>query len=235
VLYKRAILVERGRFRPVTRLNIDMLERAQAMFVQEPQVQGEEVVVMAEMTLKSLADDGGSIDHRDFLDRVDTLSALGKTVLISNYGEYYRLAGYFARYTKKMIGVAMGVPSLRELFEDKYYADLEGGILESFGRLFKNALKLYVHPFKDPKSGAVITAGSLQVAPHLRHLHAYLFENLNIEAIRDYESRYLATYSADVLTRIRSGDPGFAEVVPEAVARLIMERRLFGWPGIASP
>lgn len=229
VLYKKAILVERGRFRPVTRLNIDMLERAQAMFVQEAQVQGEEIVVLAEMTLKTLADDGGSIDHRDFLDRVDTLSALGKTVLISNYGEFYRLAGYFARYTKKMVGLAMGVPTLRELFEEKYYANLEGGILESFGRLFQNALKLYVHPFKDPKSGAVITAGGLQVAPHLRHLYSHLLENLFIEGIRDFDQRYLSIYAADVLDRIRASDPGFANMVPAEVAQLIQERKLFGW------
>ncbi len=231
VLYKKAILVERGRFRPVTRVNLDMLERAQAMFVQEPQVQGEEIVVLAEMTLKSLADDGGSIDHGDFLDRVDTLGALGKTVLISNYGEYYRLAGYFGRYTKKMIGIAMGVPSLRELFEDKYYADLEGGILESFGRLFKNALKLYVYPFQDPKTGAVITASGLQVAPHLRHLYSHLIENLFIEGIRDFNERCLPIYTADVLARIRAGDAGFGSMVPAEVARLIQERRLFGWPG----
>src|SRR6185369_118286 len=172
VLYKKPILVERGSFRPVTRVTLDMLECAQAQFVQEPGVQGEEIVVLMEMTLKNLTTVAG-IDHRDFLDRADLLGALGKTVLISNYGEFYRLAAYFFRNTKKMIGIAMGVPTLREIFEEKYYADLEGGILESFGRLFKNALKLYIYPLKDP-TGAVITARNLSVAPNLQHLYAYL-------------------------------------------------------------
>src|SRR5204863_242615 len=166
ILYKKPILVERGSFRPVTKVTVDMLECAQAQFVQEPQVQGEEIVVLMEMTLKNLTD-SGVIDHKDFLDRVDLLGSLGKTVLISNYGEFYRLAAYLFRYTKKMIAVAMGVPTLKELFEEKYYTDLEGGILESFGRLFKNALKLYVYPYKDPTTGAVITAENLRVAPNL--------------------------------------------------------------------
>src|SRR5206468_9495027 len=132
---------------------------------QEPQVQVEQIVVLMEMTLKNLTD-SGVIDHKDFLDRVDLISSLGKTVLISNYGEYYRLAAYLFRYTKKMIGVVMGVPTLRELFEEKYYSDLEGGILESFGRLFKNSLKLYAYPLRDPVSSALITAENLRVAPN---------------------------------------------------------------------
>ncbi len=184
--YKKCILVERGSFRPVTKVTLDMLRCAQAMFIQEPNVQGEDVLTLMEMTLRNLTD-GDKIDHRDFLDRVDILAALGKTVLISNFGEYHRLAAYFFRYTRKMIGIAMGVPTLKELFDEKYYSDLSGGILESFGRMFKNDLKLYVYPLLDTKTGALITSGNLRVAPNLRHLHAYLVENRFIEGLRDYD------------------------------------------------
>src|SRR2546423_1238812 len=228
ILYKKPILVERGSFRPVTKVTLDMLECAQAQFIQEPQVQGEQIVVLMEMTLKNLTD-SGVIDHKDFLDRVDLLGSLGKTVLISNYGEFYRLAAYLFRYTKKMIGVAMGVPTLKELFEEKYYSDLEGGILESFGRLFKNALKLYVYPFRDPLTGSVITAGNLRVAPNLRHLYAYLMENLFIQGLRDINESCLPIFSRDVLARIRKGDSGWEQMVPPQVAALIKERKLFGW------
>ena len=227
ILYKKAILVERGSFRPVTKLTLDMLECAQAQFIQEPQVQGEQIVVLMEMTLKNLTD-SGVIDHKDFLDRVDLLSSLGKTVLISNYAEFHRLAAYLFRYTKKMIGVAMGVPTLRELFEEKYYTDLEGGILESFGRLFKNALKLYVYPYRDPVTNSVITAGNLRVAPNLRHLYAYLVENLLIQGLRDVDEKCLPIFSRDVLSRIRKGDPGWENLVPPQAAALIKERKLFG-------
>jgi hypothetical protein len=228
VLYKKAILVERGSFRPVTKVTLDMLECAQALFVQEPQVQGEPLVVLMEMTLKNLTE-GGVIDNRDFLDRVDLLGSLGKTVLISNYGEYYRLAAYLFRYTKKMIGVVMGVPTLREIFEEKYYADLEGGILESFGRLFKNALKLYAYPLKDPATGALITAENLRVAPNLRHLYAYMLENLYIQGLRGYQESCLPIFSRDVLANIRKADKAWEAMVPSQVAALIKERKLFGF------
>jgi len=232
-LHKKCILVERGSFRPVTHVAMDMLNCASGMFVQEPRVQGEDVVVLAEMTLKNLTEGDHIVDHRDFLARVDILSAMGRSVLISNYFEYYRLAGYLFLYTKKMIGMAMGVPSLREVFDEKYYHHLEGGILESFGRLFKNDLKLYVYPLKDEKSGALITAGNLRVAPHLRHLYAYLVENRLIESIRDYNEAYLPIFSPDVLAKIRSGDATWEKDVPPVVARIIKERQLFNY-GAAS-
>lgn len=226
VLHKKCILVERGSFRPVTKLTIDMLECATAQFVQEPNVQGEDVVVLMEMTLKNLID-GDKIDHKDFLDRVDILGALGKTVLISNYLEYHRLAAYLFLNTKKMIGIAMGLPSLRDIFDEQYYNDLDGGILESFGRLFKNDLKLYVYPLKEPKSGALITAGNLLVAPNLRHLYSYLLENRFIEPMRDFNEKCLPIFSRDVLTKIRCGDPSWEAMVPAQVAQMILDRKLF--------
>jgi hypothetical protein len=204
-----------------------MLACAQALFVQEPKVQGEDVVVLMEMTMRNLTTESG-IDHKDFLERVDILAALGKTVLISNFGEYHRLAAYLFRYTKKMIGIAMGVPSLKEIFDEKYYADLEGGILESFGRLFKNDLKLYVYPLQDPKTKSLITAANLQVAPHLRHLHSYLIENRFIEGLRDFNEKCLPIFSRQVLGKIQDGDSSWEEMVPPQVAQMIKERKLFG-------
>src|SRR5437773_465883 len=229
VLYKKPILVERGSFRPVTKVTIDMLNCAQAQFVQEPQAQGEEIIVLMEMTLRNLTGDGGVIDHKDFLDRVDLLGSLGKTVLISNYARYFRLASYLSRYTKKMIGIAMGVPSLREIFEEKYYTDLEGGILEAVGRLFKNDLRLYVYPAQDPATGSIITAGNLRVAPHLRHLYSYLLENHFIQSIQDYNEAFLPIFSREVLAKIRASDSAWEIMVPPQVAHIIKQRTLFGY------
>jgi len=180
------------------------------------------------MTLSNLTD-AGEINHQDFLDRVDILGTLGKTVLISNYGAYFRLASYLFRYTKKNIGIVMGVPSLREIFDEKYYCDLEGGILESFGRLFKNDLRLYVYPLRDTATGSIITARNVRVAPHIQHLYQYLMENNYIQAIRDYRPDYLPIFSRSVLSMIKSGTRDWEEMVPKQVASIIKERKLLGY------
>lgn len=226
-LYKKSILVERGSFRPVTKITVDMLRYAQAQFIQEPNVSGNNLVVLMEMTLKNLSTEG-KIDHQDFLDRVDMLATLGNPVLISNYGEFHRLAAYLHRFTRNPVGFVMGIPTLKELFEERYYSELSGGILESFGRMFKNDLKLYVYPFKDPTSGAIITAGNLRVAPHLRHLYLYLMENFFIQPMRDVNEANMLILSRTVLRMLQDGEAGWEEMVPGQVAALIKERKLLG-------
>jgi hypothetical protein len=229
-LYKKSILVERGSFRPITKVTVDMLRYAQAQFIQEPNVDSKNLVVLMEMTLKNLSAEG-KIDHQDFLDRVDMLATLGNPVLISNYGEFHRLAAYLHRFTKCPIGFVMGIPTLRELFEEKYYSELSGGILESFGRMFKNDLKLYVYPFKEPESSAVITAGNLRVAPHLRHLYLYLMENFYIQGLRDVNEANMSILSRNVLRMLQANEPGWEQMVPDRVGALIKERRLLGFGG----
>jgi hypothetical protein len=231
VLYKKAVLVERGSFRPITNTTLDMLERAHEQFLQDPAMKAEEPVVLMEMTLRNLSS-GTAIDHKDFLARVDILSALGKMVLISNFGRYYRLAAYLARYTHKLTGIVLGVPSLQEIFDEKFYTDLEGGLLESLGRLFKSEVKLYVYPWRNPTSGEIVTAETMEVAPNLKHLYAHLLENHCIEPIRNHNVDYLPIYSREVLARLQSGDSCWEKLVPRPIVELIKKNQLFGYrPG----
>src|SRR6184192_1039179 len=178
VFYKKAILVERGSFRPVTYATNDMLDGARRKFLQESACAESEVLVLMEMTLENLLAEG-QLNHADFLARVDILGALGRAVLISKFGEYYRLSGYLTRYTSKMVGLVMGVPSLMEIFDEKYYLNLEGGILEALGRMFKGALKLYVYPMIDERTGRVITAHEIEVAPNLRSLFRFILDTIS--------------------------------------------------------
>ncbi|MBV8556301.1 MAG: hypothetical protein JO116_12125 [Planctomycetaceae bacterium] len=226
--HKRPILMLRGSFRPVTNLTVDMLNRALAQFEQEPANLHEDIVVVTEITLNNLLA-GNAIDNRDFLDRVDLLRTLGYPVLISNFGEFYRLANYLQRHTSKLIGLVMGVPILRQIFEEKYYTDLAGGILESFGRLFKNDLKLYVYPHLDPGTGEITTTDNLQMAPKLQHLYNYLVENQHIRPIRDYKPEFLSILSRDVYRRMQEGDPTWVHQVPPGVALLICQDHLLGY------
>lgn len=228
VLYKKPILVERGSFRPLTHVNVDMLRAAHDKFLNETDVDAEQVVSLAEITMRNLQANG-QIDLRDFLARVDVLAACGMTVLISDYFEYYRLAAYLARYTKKRIGITMGAASLIELFDEKYYTKLDGGILESFGRLFKNDLKLYIYPLLDSQTGSLTTVDNLPIAAEIRKLYQHLVEKGCIEQLDAYDPQHLGTFSREVLRQIQAGEPGWVEHVPPAVAELIQLRGFFGY------
>ena len=228
ILHKKAILIERGSFRPVTYATNDMLDGARRQFLKESGCSEKDLLVLMEMTLENLLSEG-QLNHADFLARVDILGALGRTVLISKFGEYYKLAGYLSRYTNRMIGLVMGVPSLIEIFDEKYYLNLEGGILEALGRMFKHGLKLYVYPMIDEKTGKITTATQVEVAPNLRSLFQYLIDNRHIEEIGDYQKDFLRIYPPAVLAKLKAGDGSWEEMVPPEVVQIIKEREFFGY------
>ncbi len=229
-LYKKAVLVERSRFRPPTHLNMNLLDRAQTTFCKDAGIGADELIVLSEMTLHNLVS-GEDIDAADYLHRAEILCALGKHVMISDCGAFYRLAEYLFRHTRRPVGVVMGVPTLRQVFDEKYYEDLEGGILESFGRMFRHDLRLYAGPALGADGDSEVTVHNLDIPPHLGHLYQHLLENGYIRELDGIRREYLSIFSHDVLDKIRDGDPGWMDMVPEAVARIIRDRQLFRYAG----
>ncbi len=224
--YKKPLLIERGSFRPVTVVTNDMLDGARTLFEMEPGVQERKPEILMEITMKNLLE-GGGLDLPDFMDRVDMLGALGRTVLISNYGEYYRLVNYLMIYTEGPIGLPMGIPGLAEIFNERHYEELEGGILEALGRLFKKNVRLYVYPFLGP-GGELVTCENFRTPPGLEHLYAYLRESGSIVPITSFNRSNLHVRSPEVLKLIAEGNSMWESMVPPEVVPIIKERGLFG-------
>jgi len=234
VLRKRPILVERGSFRPVTKVNIDMIKSAYERFSSEPEVEPGQVVELMEITMKNLLATG-KIDLNDFLARADVLAAAGKTVLISDYFEYYRLAAYLTRYTTQPIAVTMGIASLQDLFMEQYYAGLEGGILEAFGKLFTKDLRIYVYPLKDPATGQLSTVQNVKMPGDLHSLYCYLVERGRIKQLDNFDESVLHIFSRDVLRRIKDNDASWETMVPPEIAQVIKDRHFFGYREAETP
>lgn len=228
VLHRKPVLVERGRFRPVTYVNLDLAAAALKAFEAAGDVAPGETVSIMEITMRNLLADG-EVDLADFLSRADVLATTGHTVMISDFAEYHRLAAYLFRYTSRRIGLAMGAPNLCEIFDERYYRDLEGGILESFGRLFKNNLKLYIYPYLDPRTKRLVTIDEIEVPAALRRLYGYLIDRRCIVQLTDINRAYLDIRSHEVLGKIGRRSREWEAMVPPAVAAAIKERRLFGY------
>jgi hypothetical protein len=228
LLYKKNILTIRGSFRPVTKVNFDMILKGYNKFITEARVDKDNLQVLFEITLSNLKADG-EIDEQDFVDRADILCSLGQTVLISNYQEYYKLVDYFSNYTKSRAGLIMGVNNLIELFNEKYYRNLKGGILEAFGILFTRDLKIYLYPVKESDSSELITSKNFPVHPRLKPLYDYLLFNGRIVDIEDYDPEVLHISSREVLNMIKDGNPEWEAMVPNFVDVIIKENGLFGY------
>ena len=224
VLYKKNILAIRGSFRPVTKVNIDMIKNGYNKFILENRVCKEDLQVLFEITLSNLSSEG-EIDEQDFLDRADILCSLGQTVLISNYQRYYKLLDYFSRFTKKRMGIIMGVPNLKQIFEEKYYRHLSGGILEAFGRMFNRDLKIYLYPYQKQKDGEITNSKNINIHPRFRSLYDYLIFNQRIIDI-EYDPKVLNIFSPVVLRMIKNGISGWEDMVPAYVDNVIKQKKI---------
>ncbi|MEJ6791268.1 MAG: TonB-dependent receptor [Lacinutrix sp.] len=226
VLYKRNILTLRGSFRPVTKVNMDMYKKSLDMFLKENKVDEEKTQVIFEITLSNLRAEG-EIDEQDFMDRAKLLCSLGQTVLISNFQEYYKLVEYFSQYSKARMGLAMGVNNLIDIFDEKYYRQLSGGILEAFGKLFFKDLRVYLYPMEN-EDGTLTTSDNLKVYPRMKELYKFFKYNGKVVDITDYDPETLTIFSRKVLSMIAKGEDGWQGMLPEGVSKLIMEKSLFG-------
>lgn len=227
-LYQKNVLALRGRFRPVTKVNMDIYENALNLFLQEDGVTSENTLSIFEMTLNDLRSEG-KIDERDFMDRAELLGALGQTVLISNFTEYYKLVNYLRRYTPLKKGLGMGVDNLVYIFDEDYYQELPGGILEAFGNLFVDELKVYLYPFKSRMSGEITDSNNLKVQKNLHELYKYFKHNGKFMDIKNFHAEYLDIFSREVLRMIAEGKEGWEDMLPADVSRIIKERKLFGY------
>lgn len=231
-LYKKNVLVLRGRFRPVTHVNVDMLLASRRHFKREPDVDKSRMVVLTELTLNDLSSDG-QIDEKDFLHRAEIICSLGQTVLVSNYFEYYRLVEYLSKITKgKKIGLVLGIYALQKVFEEKTYENIRGGILESFASLFGTNVKLYIYPSLRMGSDQLFTLADFEkeLPTNLRSLFRYLMDNNKLEDIRNANVSNLHIISDNVLAMIRKGQEGWEKFVPSKVEEAIKENGLFDYP-----
>lgn len=233
LLYKKNIFAIRGSFRPFMNVNMDMFKGGLEIFKQEVDVRTDNTEILFEITLSNLIASGfeGELNERDFLDRADIIGSLGYNVIISNFSEYYKLVDYFSKFTRNQtkIGLAMGVNNLVEIFNEQYYADLPGGIMEAFGKLFKKNVKVYLYPYLDKEKDILLTSKNLQVSDSVHELYKYFLYNGRIQDILNYNKSYLDSYSRRILEKIAEAEDGWENECPEGVADMIKDRGMFGY------
>jgi hypothetical protein len=228
VLYKKNILALRGSFRPVTKVNMDMFEQSKRMFLQENKVDESKTQIIFEITLSNLSAEG-KINERDFLDRAELLCSLGQNVMITSFQQYFKLVEYLSEFTKERMALAMGVHNMIQIFDEKYYRDVSGGILEAFGKLFYRDLKVYMYPYHDQENDDYITSENLKVHPRMKELYKYFKNNGKVLDINDFDKDILDIFSRTVLKMIMNGEKGWESMLPEGIAETIKQKRLFGY------
>ena len=237
MLYKMNVLAFRGSFRPVTLVMSDMMRKSYRIFKRDEDYDKSRTISLCEMTLSNLLEEG-EVDERDFLDRVDILNGMGQNVMVSNFREYYTLVQYFSQFKINKLRIIIGIPTLMNFFEKKYYMQLRGGVLEAMGKFFIYNMKLYVYPtvssvaIDDPTKGEdLITSRNLILADDTNDLYQYLIKNRMIIDITDANKEWLWINSQVIIKIIKEGIPGWERMVPKYIEKEIKRKKLFGYKG----
>ena len=227
VLYKKNILTLRGSYRPITKVNEEMFKKSLEAFLKEKKVKEENTIVVFEITLSNLRSTG-DIDDSDYLDRAKLLCSMGHKVMISNFSEYFKLVQYLTTYTKKQLGLTMGVRNFIEIFDEEYYDNLKGGILEAFGNIFKNNMKIYLYPLFDKDNDVIIDSNNLKLEDNMKEFYKYFKVNNKIRDL-EFNENFLKIFSKDILRQIKENQPGWEDKVPEGISEMIIKKKMFGY------
>lgn len=230
MLYEKNVLAFRGSFRPITIVGTDMISSSFKIFKKDEDYKKGNTISLCEITLENLLSKG-DFDERDFLNRVDLLNGIGQNVMVSNLPEYYQLVSFFSMFKIKKLRIVIGVPTFLRVLDKTYYTDLKGGILEAFGKLFTNKMKLYVYPSLEEGSKKLLTSKNIPLPEDLKLLYRYLVENRKIIDITDTDIDNLHIFPDKVLELMDNGDPHWEKMVPEDVAGFIKSKKMFGYSG----
>lgn len=226
-LFRKNVLLLRGSFRPVTVVNINMYKKSLHQFLSKNNISENNTAVIFEITLNNLLA-LGEVNEQDFLDRAELLCALGHTVMISNFKEYFKAVDYIWNYSQEKIALTIGIPSLTEIFDAKHYTNLSGGLFEGLGRLFKHGLEIYVYPYLNDNN-EIITSENIELHDEsLQPIYQFFKQEGQIIDIENFEEKNLKIFSHKVLCKLQNNDQSWENEVPETVAKIIKEKKLFG-------
>lgn len=229
LFYDRDILVMRSLFKPVTNVSQDMMTSGMEIFCRVPDVNAERAIIAPEISLIGMRNQK-AFDMQDILNRVYCLNLLGYPVIVSNYLRYFRMRDYLGRYTRKKVAFVLGIPNLKNLFNEAYYEGFAGGIIGAFASLFDRETLLFVYPMRsgdDPDE--IITSENFPVPEDLKYFYYHLQANNKILPVEKYINANMHIWPEDVLQKIKKGPSGWQNAVPEPVATAIVQRGMFGF------
>jgi hypothetical protein len=228
MLYKKNVITIRGTFRPVTRLNVDMMEQGLKFFTKMQGVTVENSVALAEISLNDLHGNDLMVSEEDLIASVHLLNSLGYSVMITDYTRYFSLRAYFRQFTKLQIGIVVGIINIRQIFDESSYVGIEGGILEGFGKLFPDHTRLLVYPEID-QAGEYTDFTNINLPENLQYLYRHLLENNFIFGIESSDHALFNIFSRNVLKQLHNGRGSWEDCLPDGVAEEIVSNRLFGY------
>ena len=220
-LWGKDILVQRAFYNPVTNTHLDVMDKGTKHFSKEFGTKASEVVNIFEFTMNNRLKNT-KISVEEALKKVKMISSLKKPVLVSSFSLFYKLKEHLRLMSDRPLGIVIGATHLEKLFDEKFYFDLPGGILEGMGKLVDDKTRLYIYPHKTEQM--CLQVKSFFPKPAIKNIYAHLIENKFIQDIAGCDEIQEFVHSDDILKLVKKKDNRWKKLVPESVQSIYMDQ-----------
>jgi hypothetical protein len=220
-LWGKDILVQRAFYNPVTNTHLDVMDKGTKHFAKEFNTKSNDIVQLFEFTLNNRLKNT-KITVEDALKKVKMISSLKKPMLVSSFTLFYKLKEHLRLMSDKPMGIVIGATHLEKLFDEKFYFDLQGGILEGMGKLVDDKTRLYIYPHKTDLM--CLQVRSFRPKPTIKNIYTHLTENKFIQDIAGCDEIQEFVHSDDIVNLVKKKDNRWKKLVPEAVQSIWTEQ-----------
>ncbi len=219
-LWDKNILIQRASYKPVTTTHLDIASRGVKHFENEFKLKSSDVTTIFEFTLDNrLNNEKVSIDEA--LQKIKMILALGLPVLVTRFPLFYEMKEFIRLASNKPLAIVIGATHLDKLFDEKFYSDLSGGLLEGMGKLLDKSTRLYIYPHKT-KEICLLTK-SYFPKPAIRNIYAHFIENKFLQDIAGCDEIEEFMHSEDIIKMIKAKKTDWKKYVPTAIHSLVQK------------
>lgn len=220
-LWGKNILVQRAFFNPVTNTHLDIHDKGAKHFGQEFHLKHNEVTPLMEFTLNNRLKNT-QLTVEDAFRKVEMITSLGRPLLVTNYALFYQLKEYLRTITDRPLGIIIGAIHLEKIFDEKFYYDLQGGILEGMGKLFDQLTRLYIYPHKTQQ--ICLLTKSFRPGANMQHLYTHLTQNKSLQDIAGCDEIEEFIHSDDILKMMKNNDQRWKKLIPSSVQKIFVSQ-----------
>jgi len=217
-LWGKNIFIQRAFYKPVTNTHLDIANRGLKHFIKEFNLKPQDTVTVFEFTLNNrIKNESVTLD--DALLKLKMFQALKIPVLVSRFSLFYELKEFIRLSTDKPMGIVIGATHLEKLFDEKFYFDLPGGLLEGLGKLLGRFSRLYIYPHKTNE--ICLLTKSFFPPTAIKNIYTHFIENKMIQDIAGCDEITEFVHSNDILKMIKAKNNLWKKFVPEKIHSLI--------------
>jgi hypothetical protein len=221
-MHRKDVVLIRGRFNPPTKVSAEMFSKSQAQVLKKVAHNRSNVLMVAEITFNCF-EDFSELALEDLDRRINMLSKLGITVMITNFTYHYKFIDFLHEFTTiNNLYLVLGLNNLKRVFGTKEDKKSSIDALRFVKSVINAEYKILAFPELSEK-GELMGIENMRLSSSNALLMRYLIEMDRIENIENIDKDLLVIRSEKAIQAIKNSNPEWKEMVPNALVNWLSE------------